>query len=154
MPLLNKRGMHKFVPMSRSADGGDHMGSDAPSNGTISKSQRHRSSARFRGGFQARWIERLDFVSERRSLTAGNCRIARRRGAADVVPRLNRDRREACRRQLFANLSHVVIAMWGAGHEARGILRKALCERLGHDISELVFGDLVPRIEKQAPAGF
>ncbi len=106
-----------------------------------------------RGGFEARRVERLDFVSQRPSLTVGDGRIARRRSPADVVPRLDRDRREARRRQRFANLSHIVIAMRGAGQEARRILRIAFGERLGHPIGELVFGDLVPYIEKEAAAG-
>src|SRR5262249_24425495 len=42
--------------------------------------------------------------------------------------------------------------MWGAGHEARGIMRKESSQCFGYDIGKLVFGNSVPDIEKEMTA--
>src|SRR5260370_16208721 len=61
---------------------------------------------------------------------------------------------KARRREFRADLFHVVIAMWDAGHEARRVLWKQRRQRLRDDIGKLVFRDLVPHVEKETAAAF
>src|SRR4051812_17771711 len=139
---------------SRSADGGDHVGADAPFNGAAAVPQRQRLRACFRGGLQAGRIAGLDFISQRRSLAIGDRRLARGRRPADVADRLDSDLRKSRHGQLFPEHCHIVIAVRGTGEEARRILWEHRRQCFGDDIGEFVFGDLIPHIEKEAAAGF
>src|SRR3954469_12101419 len=80
---------------SRSADGGDHVGADAPFNGAAAVPLRQRLRARLRGGLQAGRIAGLDFISQRRSLAIGDRRLARGRRPADIADRLDSDLRKS-----------------------------------------------------------
>src|SRR3954469_18600994 len=138
----------------RSAHGSDHVRPDPPLNGAVAKSQRQRLGAGLRGGLQAGRIARLDFISQRRSLAIGDRRLARRRRPADLAERIDRDLRKARQGQFFADFCHIVIAVRGAGHEARRIVREDRRQRCGDDFGEFIFGDLVPHVEKEVAARF
>jgi hypothetical protein len=55
----------------------------------------------------------------------------RRRSSAFVIPCLDRNRGEACPKQLIANLLHFAIAMRGSGDEIGWVLWKEGREHLG-----------------------
>ena len=102
---------------------------------------------------EPRRIALFDFAPQRRSLTVGDRRRARRVCAA--THRKRRDLRlffeagpgEVCRDSL-----HFVIAVRRPYQETRRIMREHRGECLGHDIGEFVLLDTVPHVEQECPA--
>ena len=54
--------------------------------------------------------------------------------------------------QFLADLFDIMVAMWGTGHEARGVMREQCCQRFRYDIGKLVFRNSVPDVEKEMTA--
>src|SRR5262249_16873580 len=146
--LLASRGFWKAAL----ANGGDHVRSDAAFDRPRSKATLEGLRRRCRGAFQARCITGLDFVPQWSPFAVGNRRIARRRGPAFAIDRLDGNPLKSRRHELRADFFHIVIAMRDAGHEARRVLRKQRRQRLRYDVGKLVFGDFVPHVEKEMAA--
>ena len=98
---------------------------------------------------QAGCIAGLDFIPQRGALAVGNRRI-KRRGALLLSSTASTEISDKSRSiQFRADAFHIVVAVRGAGHETRRIMRKQRCQRFRHDISKLVLRNSVPYIEKE-----
>ena len=93
----------------------------------------------FRGVIQAGCIASLNFSPQRGPLAVGNRRIKWRGGLASIIRSIDSNIHKSRSIQFRADAFYIVVAMRGAGHETRGIMRKESCQRFRHDISKLVF---------------
>ena len=129
------------------ANGGDHECSDTTLYVTTSKSTRQSFSRLFRRGSQAGCIAGLDFTPQGGALAVGNGRIMRRGRLAFMLHRINGKVRKSCSIQFCADALYIVVAMRGAGQEARGIMREDCRQRFRDRISKLILRNLVPYVD-------
>ena len=85
-------------------------------------------------------------------MAVGNRNIMRRRSSAFVIPCLDRNRGEACPKQLIANPLDFEIAMRGSGHKIGWVLWKEGREYLGNNAGKLVLRNSIPCVEKEMAA--
>ena len=105
---------------------------------TTSKSTRQSFSRLFRNVSQAGCIAGLDFTPQWGALAVSNGRIMRGGRLASMVHRINGKVRKSRSIQFCADVFYIVVAMRGAGQEARGIMRKDCRQRFRDCISKLI----------------
>src|SRR5262249_1619706 len=125
----------------RSASRADHQRLEVPLDRSAAETPCERRGSRIGRVAEPRRIAGLDLVAERRSLTEADGGIARRGGTACALDRLDGNVDETGGGEVLPDLLHVVIALRGAGEEARRVVGEELGERFRYHVLELALGE-------------